>query len=146
MPRRRVFLNVCATIYLIARLPAQTPAPRTNISQFQVVEATIDQIHDAFKNNEITCLQLVTSYLKRIDAYDKAGPGLNAVQTVNGRALYEADRLDAARRTCSPVGKLHCIPVLVKDQLEMADLASRPETQGREKRNRFHNALETLEA
>jgi amidase len=118
----RVLLNISGAICATGCLSAQTPGPRTTASQFQVVEATIDQIHAAFKSGEITCRQLVGTYLRRIEAYDKAGPGLNAVQTVNGRALQEADLLDAAFGSSGPVGKLHCIPVLVKDQLEMAGL------------------------
>ena len=69
-----------------------------------------------------TCRELVDLYLKRIAAYNKSGPGLNAVQTVNSRALQEAERLDAAFRATGPVGSMHCIPVLVKDQLETSDM------------------------
>jgi Asp-tRNA(Asn)/Glu-tRNA(Gln) amidotransferase A subunit family amidase len=47
---------------------------------------------------------------------------LNAVQTVNPRALQEAERLDAAFRLTGQVGSMHCIPVLVKDQLETSDM------------------------
>jgi amidase len=65
---------------------------------------------------------LVELYLKRVVAYDKSGPGLNAVQAINPRALQEADRLDVAFKASGPVGALHCIPVLVKDQLETTDM------------------------
>ena len=75
-----------------------------------------------FKNGRITCRRLVELYLKRIEAYDKAGPRLNAVQTLNTRALREADRLDAAFRASGLVGPLHGIPVLVKDQVETSDM------------------------
>jgi amidase len=44
------------------------------------------------------------------------------VQTINSHALDEADRLDAAFRASGPVGALHCIPVLVKDQVETNDM------------------------
>src|SRR4030095_14989681 len=61
-------------------------------------------------------------YIRRIQAYDKSGPALNAVQTINRRALLDADRLDAAFATGDPVGSLHCIPMLVKDQVETTDM------------------------
>jgi len=89
---------------------------------FDVLEATIDDIHAAFRAKQLTCRALVETYLRRIEAYNQAGPRLNAVQTVNPRALQEADRLDAALRTSGPVGPLHCIPVLVKDQVETSDM------------------------
>jgi Asp-tRNA(Asn)/Glu-tRNA(Gln) amidotransferase A subunit family amidase len=89
---------------------------------FHLQEATIDQIRGAFMAGRVTCRDLIGHYLKRIDAYDHAGPALNALQTVNRRALDEADRLDTAFRASGPVGPLHCIPVLVKDQVETSDM------------------------
>jgi len=89
---------------------------------FHLVEATIEDIHGAFRSGQLTCRKLVEHYLDRISAYDKSGPGLNAIQSVNSRALQEAERLDAAFAASGPVGSLHCIPVLVKDQLDTADM------------------------
>jgi len=85
---------------------------------FHLLEAKIDDIHANLKSGRTTCRQLVDLYLKRIEAYNKSGPGLNAVQTVNPRAIEEADRLDAAFKSSGLTGALHCIPVLVKDQVE----------------------------
>ena len=89
---------------------------------FHLLEATIDDIHEAFQAKQLTCRALIELYLRRIDAYDKAGPSLNAVQTVNPHALQEADRLDAAFRSSGSTGPLHCIPTLVKDQVETSDM------------------------
>src|SRR5262245_28886038 len=100
---------------------AQTPAA-ANLTAFHLLEATIDDVQAAFQAKRLTCRALVELYLRRIDAYDKAGPSLNAVQTVNPHALREADRLDAAFRSSGPTGPLHCIPILVKDQVETSDM------------------------
>ena len=89
---------------------------------FHLQEATIDQIHGELMAGRVSCRALIGQYLKRIDAYDHAGPMLNALQTVNRRALDEADRLDAAFRAVGSAGPLHCIPVLVKDQVETSDM------------------------
>ena len=94
----------------------------TASTTFHLLEATIDDIHAALRSGRTTCRELVELYLKRIAAYNKSGPGLNAVQAINPRALQEAERLDAAFKASGPVGGLHCIPVLVKDQLETADM------------------------
>ena len=99
---------------------AASPPPQT--ASFHVVEAGIDDIRAALVSKRITCRALVDLYLKRIEAYNKSGPALNAVQTVNARALQEADRLDAALASAGPVGPLHCIPTLVKDQVETSDM------------------------
>ena len=99
-----------------ARPGTQQPA------EFHLVEATIDDVRAALASKRLTCRALVEQYIKRIDAYDKAGPGLNAVQTINRRALQEAERLDAALAASGPAGPLHCVPMLVKDQIETSDM------------------------
>ncbi|MPZ76072.1 MAG: amidase [Deltaproteobacteria bacterium] len=100
---------------------AQSNAP------FNVVETTIDDIHGAFKSGRLTCRQLVQLYLDRIEAFDKKGPAINAIITVNSGALAEADRLDAAYTASGPVGSLHGIPVIFKDQ---GDVKGMPTTLG----------------
>src|SRR5262249_46390628 len=94
---------------------------------FNIVEATIDDIHAGYKSGQLTCRQLVKMYLDRIEAFDKKGPAINAIITVNSDALKEADRLDASYKASGPVGPLHGIPVIVKDQ---ADVKGMPTTLG----------------
>ena len=90
---------------------------------FEDAEATIAQIHAAFASGEISCVGLVTGYLGRIDAYDDQGPELNAILTANPRALDVAAALDARyAEDADGVGPLHCIPVIVKDNFDTADL------------------------
>src|SRR6266700_2442648 len=103
---------------------ASAPGPAAPASRagFHLLETTIEDIRAAFQSKQIKCRELVNLYLKRIEAYDKAGPRLNAVQTVNSRALQEAERLDAAYASSGPVGPLHCIPILLKDQVETSDM------------------------
>src|ERR1700680_2284270 len=88
------------------------------------METTIDDIHAAFKSGKLTAHQLVQGYLDRIDAYDKQGPNINSVITINPNALAEADRLDAAFRTSGFVGPLHGIAILVKDEIDTAGMAT----------------------
>ncbi|HWH78512.1 MAG TPA: amidase [Candidatus Binatus sp.] len=94
---------------------------------FNPVEATIDDIHAGYKSGALTCRQVVQTYLDRIEAFDKKGPNINALITVNADALKEADRLDGAYQASGPVGPLHGIPVIVKDQ---ADVKGMPTTLG----------------
>src|SRR6266850_8414845 len=86
-------------------------------------EATVRGTHAALAAREITCVQLVQAYLNRIEAYDDRGPALNAIITINPRALEtaaEMDRLYAANR--SALRPLHCIPVILKDNYDTADM------------------------
>ncbi len=94
---------------------------------FNVVEATIGDIHAAYKSGQLSCRQLVQIYLDRIAAFDQKGPRINAIITLNPDALKEADRLDAAYKASGPVGPLHGIPIVVKDQ---ADVKGMPTTLG----------------
>jgi amidase len=94
---------------------------------FNLIETTIADVHAASKSGELTCRQLVQMYLDRIDAYDKKGPAINAIISINGAALKEADRLDAAFKSSGFVGPLHGIPIIMKDQ---GDAAGMPTTLG----------------
>mgnify|MGYP000288098821 CR=1 FL=1 len=46
--------------------------------KFQLVEATIPEIRAALRSHVISAERLTRMYLKRIDAYEEDGPGINA--------------------------------------------------------------------
>ena len=90
---------------------------------FHLQEATIESVHQAFAAGRLSCVQLTRAYLDRIEAYNLRGPTLRSVLTVNPRAMEtaaEMDRAYAANR--AGVGPLHCIPVLLKDNFNTADM------------------------
>jgi Asp-tRNA(Asn)/Glu-tRNA(Gln) amidotransferase A subunit family amidase len=120
----RLIAIVAATGLLASRgiVTAQQSRPGAGATGFHLLETTIDDIHSSLKSGEITCRRLVELYLKRIEAYDKRGPNLNAVQTINPRALQEAERLDTAFKSSGSTGSLHCVPLLLKDQVETNDM------------------------
>lgn len=91
---------------------------------FQLVETTVDEIHEAMQNGEITSQRLVERYLERINTYDQQGPELNSIITVNDRAVERAAELDEQLHSQGFVGPLHGIPTLVKDQAETAGLTT----------------------
>lgn len=94
---------------------------------FDVLETTIADVHAGYKSGQLTCRQLVQTYLHRIESCDKQGPAINAIITINPAALKEADRLNAAFKTSGLVGALHGIPIIMKDQ---GDAAGMPTTLG----------------
>lgn len=94
---------------------------------FEILDATIADIHGAFEDGTLTARRLVEMYFERIEAYDQKGPGINSLISLNPRALDEADRLDAAFKASGFVGPLHGIPMVMKDQ---GDVAEMPTTMG----------------
>ncbi|MEX0824023.1 MAG: amidase family protein, partial [Woeseia sp.] len=86
-----------------------------NEGDFRVEEATIADAHRAIETGQVTARQLVQQSLRRIEAFDKTGPALNAIITINPRALERAEELDARFAEEGLVGLLHGIPVIVKD-------------------------------
>ena len=102
--------------------------------RFQLVEATIADIHDAFRSGTLTPEELVRMYLARIAAYDQAGPQLNSFMHVNEHALSAAralsvDDLDDDGRDRDEDGEgdrrrkpLFGVPVILKDNIDTADM------------------------
>jgi Asp-tRNA(Asn)/Glu-tRNA(Gln) amidotransferase A subunit family amidase len=90
-------------------------APR----QFDLQTATIADINAAIDAGALTSEKLVELYLKRIDAYDKNGPKINSVITMNPKARDEARALDAERKARGRRSPLHGIPVVIKDLIDL---------------------------
>jgi Asp-tRNA(Asn)/Glu-tRNA(Gln) amidotransferase A subunit family amidase len=86
------------------------------------IEATIPELQAAMASGDLTSVELVGFYLARIAAYDDAGPSLNALIYVNPEAPDEAAALDAERSRSGPRGPLHGIPVVIKDNINTADM------------------------
>ena len=103
-------------------LASTTPGLAQSTGPFDLNQTTIDDLHAALRSRRVTCRSVVEHYLRRIDAYDQRGPALNALVTVNPRAVAEAERLDASQQDSVPLRPLHCVPVLVKDAFDTADM------------------------
>lgn len=107
---------ILAAGFGVAAAQAQNP------SRFVPEEATIASIRSALESGRITCVQVTRAYLDRIEAYDHKGPALNAVLTVNPRALETAAAMDRLDRGAIAQRPLHCIPVVLKDNYDTADM------------------------
>lgn len=107
---------VLAAVLTTAVVSAQTGA------HVDLANATIADLNVAFKNGTLTAETLTELYLARIAAYDKQGPTLNAVITLNPNALSEARALDAERKAGKVRGPLHGIPIVLKDNFNTRDL------------------------
>jgi amidase len=115
-PRLRVIAFLALLVSTAALGSGQEPVP------FRIEEASLADIHAAFRANRLTCRGLVEQYLRRIEAYDKNGPGINAIVVVNPAAPKLAAELDARFVRDGLTGPLHCIPMIVKDNFDTVDL------------------------
>jgi Asp-tRNA(Asn)/Glu-tRNA(Gln) amidotransferase A subunit family amidase len=97
-------------------------APRSSLAAFEVTEKSIEELRQAIDAGRVSSRQLVDLYLARIEAYDKQGPGLNAIVAINPAAGEAAEALDAERGTRGVRGPLHGIPILVKDNYETIEM------------------------
>lgn len=92
-------------------------------SELQLEEITIQELIQAYVSRTVTVRAVVQEYLDRIEGIDQSGPTLNSVITTNPAALDRADELDAAlQRTGEPVGPLHGVVVVLKDNIDTYDM------------------------
>ena len=107
---------------LLLLLFVLTAAPTATAKTIELDSATIADINAAFAAGTLTSENLVQMCLARIEAYDKQGPSLHAVITLNPKALEIARALDAERKAKGPRSPLHGIPIVLKDNYDTADL------------------------
>ena len=114
-----------AQVFVVAAALAFAPpifAAGAQAKTLDLATATIADVQAAFGSGKLTAEALTQVYLARVAAYDKQGPGINAVITLNPKALAEAKALDAERKAGKVRGPLHGIPVVLKDNYNTFDL------------------------
>ncbi|KAI1371087.1 amidase signature enzyme [Hypoxylon crocopeplum] len=85
----------------------------------EVHEITISQAQDGFKSGRFSAKELTAAFLDRISQWDKTGPRINSTMALSKMALEEASELDDYLKENGKLkGKLHGIPVLIKDQAD----------------------------
>lgn len=111
--------SVRAAGILLAILSWMPPAMARTV---EFDEATVADLNAAFEAGTLSSERLVELCLARIRAYDRQGPSLHAMITVNPKALETARALDAERKSKGPRSPLHGIPVILKDNYDTMDL------------------------
>jgi len=105
----------------LAASPLAAPAP-AETRTLDLDAATVADLNAAFDAGTLTAEKLVQICLARIQAYDRQGPSLHAVITLNPKALETARALDAERKAKGPRSPLHGIPVVLKDNYDTSDM------------------------
>src|SRR5215207_427550 len=119
---KKLTLLLIVTIATFAAHPVPAQRPFGVPASIQLVEAGVPELQLALRSRLITSEQLVQMYLNRIAAYDNAGPMLNSFIHINANALEEARARDLDRHRGLAHGPLFGIPVLLKDNIDTADM------------------------
>ncbi|MBX7199927.1 MAG: hypothetical protein K1X51_11225, partial [Rhodospirillaceae bacterium] len=110
----------CAAALTAALLGAMANPARAKQIPFD--QATIAELEAAMAKGTLSAEKLMELCLARIKAYDRDGPKLHAVITLNPKALEQAKAMDAERKAGKVRGPLHGIPVVLKDNYDTFDM------------------------
>jgi len=105
-------LGLLAASAASAACPSRVPAGTLDLAT-----ATLDDITAALSQKKVTSVQLVDAYLDRIAACDDER---HAIISLNRGARREARALDAERAAGKVRGPLHGVPVIIKDNIDLA--------------------------
>ncbi len=126
-------LPTCLLLLLAALSSAgcSSPAPSAHAAEpaaatqpFPYAETDVADLQARMVAGELDSVTLTGAYLQRIAALDRTGPRLRAVIELNPDALKEAGERDRERRSGRLRGPLHGIPVLLKDNINAAPMAT----------------------
>ncbi|PHM45347.1 putative amidase [Xenorhabdus mauleonii] len=85
------------------------------------MNSSVTTLLDALEQRKVTSLKLIEYAIERINMLDKAGSTLNAITWLfEDEAKKAAIQSDMKRSKGIPSGKLEGIPVLIKDNIEVA--------------------------
>jgi amidase len=91
-------------------------------NHFDPSNKSIEQLRAAMDSGRVSSEQLVRYYLDRIERFDKAGPRINALISVNPKALEQARQLDGGAAKAPHHGLLYGIPFIAKDNYNTAGI------------------------
>lgn len=127
MPRfpLRLFLALAAGIAPATAhaqsIPPPAPVPQPAPPAFAVFgEEDLSALAAQLTSGHVTSETITRLYLERIGAYDDAGPRINAIAQIYSDAMDIARTRDTERAAGQVRGPLHGIPILIKDNIEVA--------------------------
>lgn len=101
--------------------PPSTETAKANLAKAGPIENfDLAQLADGIDDGALNSEAITSAYLARIAAIDDSGPTLNAVIATFPDAVEQARAMDAELRAGKYRGPMHGIPVLVKDNVEVA--------------------------
>ncbi len=116
LPRPRILV-----VAAIAALGFMVKATSASGQAFDVVEMTVEDVQRGYATGAFTALELTQAFLQRIRAYEEH---YNAFVSMNPHALATAAELDVVYAGSGPVGPLHGVPVVIKDNIDYGGLVT----------------------
>ncbi|HWH20325.1 MAG TPA: amidase family protein, partial [Solirubrobacterales bacterium] len=113
---RRAVALLALGLALLAMLFVTSRAAAAPSFDLETLSGT--KAEEMLEAGEITSVELTEDYLERIEALNKAGPGLNAVTQINKYALAEAEKSDEERALGMDLGPAMGLPILLKDIID----------------------------
>lgn len=107
---------------LLGQAVLTAAAPHSGAFPVDLERATVADLQAAMTAGTLTSERLAAGYLARIRALSSGGPAVNAVRALSPTALEEARARDRERVAGKLRGPLHGIPVLIKDNIDLAGL------------------------
>lgn len=99
----------------------KTPLITQDFFPSPLLSKPLPELRDMLASGEVSSQKLTQAYIDRINAVDRAGPRMQAILALNPDALEHARLLDEKRAAGEPLGALHGLPILLKDNIESAD-------------------------
>src|SRR5260370_12888836 len=109
--RMRVLIAAAALSLAASAMGAASAGPSPAPTNFN--EFTVAQFQSLMASGQLSSVALTNYYVKRIQALDREGPGVNSVIELNPDALAMAKAADAARAAGQNLPPLIGIPHLL---------------------------------
>ncbi|MBT8146334.1 MAG: hypothetical protein KJN90_05730 [Gammaproteobacteria bacterium] len=119
-PAKCKALRTCSKLFIAFLISSSTVLAFG--AEVQLTDATIKELNEAMDAGTLDSVKLVEMFHARMGAYDKQGPAINAILTLNPEALAQARSLDEERESSGRRSPLHGIPIVLKDNLDTRDL------------------------
>ncbi len=107
--------------FVLSLIFSSTLGASNSTHLFNPVESTITSIQSALINHRSSCQNITRAFLKRINHYDKSTT-LNSIILINPEAVNHSLELDKEFKLTKKLRPLHCVPVILKDNFDTADM------------------------
>jgi amidase len=115
---RRLLATGLVALGLLITLELAGGAASARAAALNLETLTGAEAEKMLETGELNSVELVKAYLARIQALNKAGPGINAVTQINPDVMEEAKKADRLRAEHKSLGPAMGLPILLKDIID----------------------------